>query len=360
MNHIYIFGAHSRAQTLGHYITYLDNAVKIEAYLYDNDEENPPYIDGVPVIKLDDGILLDENYPVYLGVKGVFHEKKTLLFKEYGIKTIIPVDVDFDTKIRNEYLKKYFSNIGKPFVKIDDLEALKNDKRGSSASIYVINSIYDGELSERQNYTRYHKVLQVGCALSEEKIQCAKYRDDEGDNISCKNSQYSELTGLYWIWKNSKNNYVGLEHYRRHFILPENWVDRVVENDIDVILPVPLYVVPNIRQNYYDRHEKCDWENMMEYLKKYLPDDYIKAKNFFDSTGLYSPCNMMITKKEALDELCGWLFPILFYIEELGGKRNNEYDNRYPGFVSERLVTFFFESRANKYKIVYADKNFLK
>lgn len=28
--------------------------------------------------------------------------------------------------------------------------------------------------------------------------------DNTGDNISYKNNQYSELTGLYWMWKNSQ------------------------------------------------------------------------------------------------------------------------------------------------------------
>ena len=45
--------------------------------------------------------------------------------------------------------------------------------------------------------------------------------DNTGKNISKKNHNYSELTGLYWLWQNqalkdqSPNSFYGLVHYRR-------------------------------------------------------------------------------------------------------------------------------------------------
>ena len=42
-------------------------------------------------------------------------------------------------------------------------------------------------------------------------------RANEGVNISANNKYYSELTGIYWAWKNEEAYIVGSVHYRRHF-----------------------------------------------------------------------------------------------------------------------------------------------
>lgn len=62
-----------------------------------------------------------------------------------------------------------------------------------------------------------YKAIQVGKALHP-KEYFGYLCDNEGDNISEKNSSYSEWTALYWGWKNIHDTkYLGLCHYRRYF-----------------------------------------------------------------------------------------------------------------------------------------------
>ncbi len=56
--------------------------------------------------------------------------------------------------------------------------------------------------------------IHVGC---EGKKDLRYIGDNTGDNISFRNPNYCELTGLYWAWKNLKYDYIGLCHYRRYF-----------------------------------------------------------------------------------------------------------------------------------------------
>jgi hypothetical protein len=370
---IYIFGAHSRGQTLAVYLRYLHPEITVEAYLYDNEEENPAVVDGSPVVKLGETDGLHTEYPVYIGTRGVAFEKITEHLKQVGFRDIRPVTVAFDLDIRNQYLKKFFAEQGRAFVKIDDCEAQDAEKLGierggaadagtaqanGSVCIYVANSAFDRALQAPYTLQPYERTIQVGAALTDKRLFDGVLTDDTGENISARNQQFCELTALYWIWKHAAEDVVGLVHYRRHFTLPEDWQERMRQSGVDVILPIPLYVAPSLEGNFRKRHDPSDWDFLMEYWKEKDFAEYQEASRFFQSN-LYSPCNMFIMKREVLDDLCRWLFPMLFAVAEHGGTKEDTYLNRYPGFISERLMTFYFEKHRDRYKVVYADKNFL-
>lgn len=362
MKKIYIVGAHSRARTLGVYLKKLDPETVIEAYLVDNDEANAKEQDGVLVLHFDEETQLHTEYLFYLGTRGLYHSALTQKLLRMGIKAenIIPVTPALDRELRNRYLKLCSREEGRKFETLCEVPRIvpaQARQREAESRIYVIRSAFDKPLEQEYELPQEAAYLQVGAALTEKRISART--DDAGENISGRNRQFCELTGLYWLWKHASEEMVGLEHYRRHFLLPKDWKERMIENNIDVILPTPLYVAPSLAQNYRERHVAADWDYMMEYVQQTMPDEYEPMMDFFEKTSLYSPCNMFIMRREVMCDLCEWLFPILFACAAHGGEKEDSYQNRYPGFLAERLLTFFFQKNQEKYHVVYADKSFL-
>lgn len=360
MNKVYIFGAHSRAQTLAVYLQYLYPDLEIEAYLYNNEEPNPDKIGQIPVIRVNQKKGLHIDYPMYIGTRGIYHKQIVAQMEELGFKEIHPLTPELDSQLRNAYLKRYYVGVGKNFIKLDELKEKEDVPREKlQKAVYVVRSVFDQPLHEGYRLASYEREIQAGAALAEERLSIAALTDDKGKHISELNRQFCEMTAVYWIWKNATEDIVGIAHYRRHFILPEDWLEKMQANDIDVVLPVPLYVAPSLEENYRKRHTPEDWDYMMQCLREMDENGYREAERFFKGN-LYSPCNMFIMKKGVLDEMCEWLFPLLFRIAEHGGEKPDCYQNRYPGFLSERLISFFFERNRSKYQIAYADKSFLR
>lgn len=366
----YIFGAHPRALTLAVYLKKLHPEWELLGYLYDNDEINPKEVDGIPVNKIqqlpEENITLDLSACAYVGTRGVNFEHAGKALKKLGFNQIFYYDVALDNELRNLFIPQYYKDHGWDYTRLEDLTVdsdisqlpAHSTTTPDSASIYVVRSAVDSATFENTSLSAYEAYIQAGCALQDLRIPDCKYFDDQGENISDKNRQMCELTAMYWIWKNSAQSIVGLEHYRRRFVLPGGWEKALLTGKADIILPVPLYVHPSLKANYCFRHTEHTWNAMMDSLAELCPDYLASAKELFEATACYAPCNLMIARKDVFDDLCSWLFPILFRTIDKCGTLNDNYQNRYPGFLSERLITLYFHQN-KKVRVVYADKVFL-
>lgn len=207
-----------------------------------------------------------------------------------------------------------------------------------------------------------YEPIGVGGLAANNKVQI-RYRDNQGLNISEKNPYYSELTALYWIWKNCNEDIVGLVHYRRYFSVNSLYKKVLNEKQIRKLLDHADMIIPKARVmdvtgqepdlTIWDQFKK--WHNINDLI---LTKDIIKQRcpDFLDSFEKVCqkktiwPYNMLICKKEFFDSYCAWLFPILEELENLVDiSEYDQYQRRLYGFISERLFNVWLEKQQCRY-----------
>ena len=193
-----------------------------------------------------------------------------------------------------------------------------------------------------------------------------KDKDNVGENISAKNPFYSELTGVFWAWKNLKADYVGLVHYRRYFagkykFLVNGKIKKILSNaEINSLLEKTDVVLPK-KRNYYIESLYSHYAHTMyveplditgEIIKEKYPDYYpeFEALKKRKSAHMF---NMFVMKKDVFDKYSNWMFDILFELEKRVD--NSKYDSfhaRFYGRVSELLLDIFLRTNKISYKEV--------
>lgn len=188
--------------------------------------------------------------------------------------------------------------------------------------------------------------LQVG---AEGKEKYGYLRDNIGNHISGKNANYCELTGLYWIWKNTDDSYKGLVHYRRYFGR-NNLSNKISDicsyeyllnclKSVDIVLPYVEYFKQNAKEEILLH---CCKEEIFDKLRQIIETkypDYIETYDRYFNENKASLFNMLFCKREIFDAYCEWLFSILFVLEkQVDLAKLNTYQQRLYGFLSERLL----------------------
>ena len=189
--------------------------------------------------------------------------------------------------------------------------------------------------------------------------------DNTGDNISLKNPNFCELTGLYWAWKNLQCDYIGLCHYRRYFCAANHGSDveskhkailhrsdyEKLFQQYDVILPKKRnYFIETVRSQYEHAHNKRDLDEIEKIIDEHYPE-YKKAfSEVMNRTSLYIT-NMFVMRKRLFDDYCVWLFGILFQLEKtIDISLYDSYQSRVFGFLGERLFNVWLEKKQLKIK----------
>ena len=242
------------------------------------------------------------------------------------------------------------------------LSALPVGVHKTPIQIFIACSDKDKLLLQPSILPDYYSTIHVG-PDNTSKLK-ADYYDNTGDNISSKNLNYSELSGLYWIWKNilqkpedssvHNKQYFGLGHYRRTLIFSEDDIYRLQDNDVDVVLPYPMPYEPDINAHHNRYLKKVDWDALMIALKELQPEYADCITDILSQKYMYN-YNNILAEKTVLCEYCEWLFPILERTEQLSVPKGFDRSDRYIGYIAESLETLYFLKNSARLNIVHTE-----
>lgn len=334
---------------------------EISCFLVTQRDANAEVLSGIPVLELEsyaNGLSDKEKEKVEILIatpENVMPEIEKKL-DGYGLYCHVRL-----TSLRWAKLMGYHYVCGKVFM---PLSALPVGYHNAGLHVFVAKFYKDRVLSSTDCMPEWMTPIQVGAALCEERV--ANLLDCDGENISEKNVNYSELTALYWMWKNrlvqkagrGKDEYYGLAHYRRILDLSEDDILRLVDNDVDVILPYPMPYKPNIEAHHERYLAERDWEALLTALEQLQPGYAGRMPEILGQTYLYN-YNIILARKEVLADYCEWLFPILKRTEELSIPKGRERKDRYIGYMGETLETLYFMVNKERLNIVHAGCRFL-
>ncbi len=192
--------------------------------------------------------------------------------------------------------------------------------------------------------------------------------DNTGDNISQLNPYFSELTAMYWLWKNNDSDYKGIVHYRRYFASPSlrkrlsrNRFDRILtRQELEPLLADNNVVLPSKRRyfietiySHYDHTLHVDQLHQTRNVLKDMAPEYVGAWDALMKKRSAHIFNMMIMDRADFNAYCEWLFPILFELtRRIDASSYSAFHARYPGRISEILLNVWINTNHIPYKTV--------
>ncbi len=317
--------------------------------------DNPVQIDGIPVCvpeEYDEAADLDEAVVFVTAMEHYHHDIWQNLAGSRFQHVCYLTDV-MERILAADCMKYYFEQCGLPFTMTDmmetDIKIIPRSPTPVSVMTYMVKSAKDEKLSEEQAPRDWVTPLQAGASAAGEKV--LEVTDADGDNISDRNAYYNEMTGLYWVWKNTDWDVTGICHYRRQF--ESNIVlQPVLDGEADVVLPVPALVYPDLRGYYSNWGEDEYYRIMLEVIKEQHPDYYDTAV-WCAGHLIFFPNNIFLAKKAVLDDYCQFAFGVIEEIEKRAAACACKKQTRC--WQSEHITTIYFMKHIRNYRIVFSN-----
>lgn len=191
-------------------------------------------------------------------------------------------------------------------------------------------------------------------------------RDDEGDNISKKNTAYNIMCVKYWAWKNINSDYIGICHYRRHFaykkglkksfknVLTKKQALKLLENTDILLSPKRYYPFFTIETHY--THTKRGYVDIhkrdLEVLRQVICEfhiEYISSFEIIMKRNYYHSGSLFIMKKNLYNDYCDFIFSIGKEVEKILIKERPDL-TRYIASLTELLVDVWILKNNYNYK----------
>lgn len=351
MRPCYVYGAQTMAYDI---VQALEHAgQQIEGYVVTRMEGNPSSIRGKAVVPID-ALDLASRPKFFVAVPGYLHEEIGHILEAKGFHDYECVDADREYR----WMKEYYRSEGR-LKFLEDHGTLEASESGAVPSrdleIYVAKSAGDHPLAGAAAFPEGCVTVQAGAALGP--AVPADFRDDEGENISVRNSHYDELTVAYWAWKNRRVAVKGLFHYRRCIALTAEERRALLDGRVDAVLPLPFLCYPDTGMQYarYNRPEAV--EAMLSAIGRVHGEKMRSSAEKVLKGDLLYNYNMLVAQAGVFDGYCSWMFPVLAEVEELCRDMLPEgVHTRICGHLGELLETIYFRSCGIGLRVVHGKK----
>lgn len=310
---------------------------KPECFVVTRPEYNPREIDGIPVRTLDG---VSKDWFIIVGVTELLQNEIVSVLRDHGYHNLFVLTQHEEYMLMSEY----FKSIGR-FPAVDD----KKGSADADLAVFEVRNHRDRQLINPPSLQPFEYSLQAGAALTDRKL--ALYTDNSGGNISEKNPQYCEMTGTYWVWKNTDHAWIGMEHYRRHLLVkPE-----MIHDDVDVIMPLPYISYPDILTQFRRFVKEEVVQALLYALETLHPETFQRYWEILNGPYQYT-YNLVCARRDVFDQYCEWFFAITEYMEKIGDQAPDISNTRALSYVAEVLTNLYFMDHHDQLNIFHVEK----